>query len=59
MNARASRTARVEACHLRKTPLSSRKINRSRSILPITSTNCSRRLRFSSVSHSWALSDSF
>jgi hypothetical protein len=42
-----------------ETPLSSRKINRSRSILPITSTNSSRRLRFSSVSRSWAWSDFF
>ena len=42
-----------------ETPLSSRKINRSRSILPIVSTNSSRRLRFSSVSRSWAWSDFF
>jgi len=52
MNTRASRAARIQTRHLRDTPLSSRKINRSRSILPITSTNSSRRLRFSSVSRS-------
>jgi len=45
--------------HLVGAPLSSRKINRSRSILPITSMNSSRRLRFCSVSRSLAWIDFF